>query len=178
MLEPFLWDMPYMSRSRQNLWRRKIFSYTFTEFCFLHRSPYFYCSWRQPYKLFPRPFLVFGTRDLISTSYHINTEGWLFRSCCQHTAGIPFSSSVQQAEGLCIEVKVMQNNSLLKPDYLSGLRRELTQQCYSPSLLHPDLLRGVACHEVPHFCFPLSHCGQGVSTFSPQRFSGAVSHKL
>lgn len=81
--------MPYMSRSSQNLWRRIIFSHTFTEFCFLHRSPYMCCSWRQPYQLFPRSFLVLGTRDLISTSYHINTVGWLFRSCCQHTAGIP-----------------------------------------------------------------------------------------
>lgn len=177
-MEPILSYMLYMSRSNQNLWRTNIFSHTFTEFCFLHSSPYIYCSWRQPYKLFPRSFLVLGTRDLISNSYHINTEGWLFRSCCQHTAGIPFSSSMQQAEGLHTEVKIMQNNFFLKPDYLSGLRRELTQQPYSPSLLHPDLLRRVACHKVPYFCFPLSHCGQGVSTFSPWRFSEAASHKL
>lgn len=93
-MEPILPYMLYMSRSNQNLWRTNIFSHTFTEFCFLHSSPYIYCSWRQPYKLFPRSFLVLGTRDLISNSYHINTEGWLFRSCCQHTAGIPFRDPV------------------------------------------------------------------------------------
>lgn len=113
-------------------------------------------------------------KRFISISDHINTEGWLFRSWCQHTAGTPFSSSMQQAEGLCSVLKVMQTNPWVKPDYLSGL----TRQPYSASLLHPDVLRTFVYHDVTQFCFPLSQGGQGVSTFSPWRFSEAASHKL
>lgn len=79
------------------------------------------------------------------------------------------TSQLQHAEGR----GSLQSGKLT--DYLSS---GLTQQPYSPSLLYPAVLRMVVCHDVTQFCFPLSQGGQGVSTFSPWRFSEAVSHKL
>lgn len=87
--------------------------------------------------------------------------------------GDPFQ--LQHAAGWRSLQSAKSHADKLKPqDYLSGL----TQQPYSASLLHPDVLRTFVCHDVTQFCFPLSQGGQGVSTFSPWRFSEAASHKL
>ena len=52
-------------------------------------------------QMFPSSLFVLVTRALISVYDHINTEGLLFRSWCQHATGKPVSSSsLQHAKGL------------------------------------------------------------------------------